>query len=195
MYTKKKWECSGECKIVTDIEVNAILTLKAVFEKPIQEVRHALDKCDDGCPNGHYSKVSSVGLKGYPLVCSIDGGGCLSKLRLLRAASTHFPVLRQFLHEVYSAIRSHICVFQIDQALCIGNHQKLMEITEVDRFEGLLSNDVESSYEQCTDTEHAGSALRQPNLEAQLLITHAGLIAELEKEIDDFPDHACCSCE
>ena len=52
MYTKKKkWECSGECKIVTDIEVNAILTLKAVFEKPIQEVRHALDKCDDGCPN------------------------------------------------------------------------------------------------------------------------------------------------
>ena len=70
-----------------------------------------------------------------------------------------------------------------------------MEITEVDRFEGLLSNDVESSYEEWRDTEHAGSALRQPNLEAQLLITRAGLIAELEKEIDDFPDHACCSCE
>ena len=70
-----------------------------------------------------------------------------------------------------------------------------MEITQVDRFEGLLSNEVESSYERCTDREHAGSALRQPNLEAQLLITQAGLIAELEKEIDDFLEHACCSCE
>ena len=130
--------------------------MKAVFEQPVQEVRDALDTCDDGCPNGHYSKVIeffSVDLKGHPLVCSIDGGGCLSKLRILRAASTHFFVLRQFLHGVHSAIRSYMCVFQIDRALCIGNS---MEITEVGRFEGLLSNEVESSYEQCTDREHAG---------------------------------------
>ena len=31
-------------------------------------------------------------------------------------------------------------------------------------------------------------------MELQLEITHAALISELEKEIDDFPDHACCSC-
>ena len=61
-----------------------------------------------------------------------------------------------------------MCVFQIDKALCVGNCQKLMEITEVERFEGLLSNDVQSSYEQCTNGEHACSPLRQPNLEAQL---------------------------
>ncbi len=37
--------------------------------------------------------------------------------------------------------------------------------------------------------------LRQPNLQSQLLSTHAHLITQLEKEIDDFPDNACCSCE
>ena len=53
---KYKWECSSECK-----PVNAILTLRAAFEYTIQRVRHALDTCDDGCPNGHYYN---------PLVCS-----------------------------------------------------------------------------------------------------------------------------
>ena len=192
---KKKWECSSECKPVTDTEVNAILTFKAAFENPIQKVRHALDTCDDGCPNGHYYKVtefSSVGLKGHPLVCSSSSGGCQSKLRVLRAASTHFPVLRQFLHDVHSAIRSHMCVFEIDKALCAANCYTLMEITNVEKLETLLSNDVESSYEQSTDVK---SALRQPSLETNLFITHAGIIAQLEKEINDFPEYVCCSCE
>ena len=43
----KKWLCSSECTPVTDTEVEAILTLKA---KSIQEVRHALDERDSGCP-------------------------------------------------------------------------------------------------------------------------------------------------
>ena len=111
------------------------------------------------------------------------------------SVATHFPVLRHFLHDVHSAIRSHTCVFEIDKALCDGNYHKLMEITNVEKLEALLSNDGESSYEQCTDVECADSVLRQPNLESQLLITHAGLITELEKEIDDFPEYACCSCE
>ena len=73
---RKKWECSCQCKPITDTEVDSILTLKAAFDKPIKEVRHALDGCDSGCPNGHYFKViefSSVALKGHPLVYS---GGC-----------------------------------------------------------------------------------------------------------------------
>ena len=87
-----------------------------------------------------------------------SSGGCQSKLRVLRAASTHFPVLRHFL----------------------------------DKLETLLSNDVDSSYEQSTDVI---SAIRQPSLETQPFITHAGQIVELEKEIDDFPEYVCCSCE
>ena len=75
-----------------------------------------------------------------------------------------------------------MCVFEIDKALCAANYCKLMEITNVEKLETLLSNDVDSSYEQSTDVK---SVLRQPSLETQLLITHASLIAELENEIYD----------
>ncbi len=78
--------------------------------------------------------------------------------------------------------------------LCAGDFHTLMEITRMDDFETLLSNDVESSYEQCTDVVSADSVLRQPNLESQLEIINAQPITQLEK-IDDFPENACCSCE
>ena len=71
------------------------------------------------------------------------------------------------MHHVHSAIRSHSCVHDIDEALCDGDFHALMEITNVDDFESLLSNDVESSYEQCTDTVVADSMLRQPHLESK----------------------------
>ena len=32
-------------------------------------------------------------------------------------------------------------------------------------------------------------------LESQLVVTHAKLITQLEKEINDYPEHVCCSCE
>ena len=41
---RKKWECSSQCEPVTDTVVDAILTLKAAFDKPIQEDRHTLHK-------------------------------------------------------------------------------------------------------------------------------------------------------
>ena len=75
---------------IANAEVDTILTLKAAFEKLLQEVRGALDECDSGCPNGHYCKViefSSGGLKGHPLVCSSSSGGWQSQLRVLRAAA------------------------------------------------------------------------------------------------------------
>ena len=65
----------------------------------------------------------------------------------------------------------------------------------INGFESLICNDVEASYEQYTDVSGGKSVLRQTNLEAQLLITHAELISQLENEVQDFPEHACCSCE
>jgi len=68
-----KWECSSECKPLTETEVDAIVSLRAAFENPMQEVRHALETCDDGCPNQHYANNvadSSVDLRGHTLVCS-----------------------------------------------------------------------------------------------------------------------------
>ncbi len=199
---QKQWECTSECKPLTKAEIDAIVAFKEAFEKPMQDVRLALDSCDEGCPNQHYAKVvdiynaefSTVDRIGHPLVCSNDGG-CQSVLRILRAASTHYPVLRNFLHHVNTGIRCHMLVFDIDKALRAGDFHTLMEITKMVDFEAVLSNDVQSSFEHCTDGVTADSVLRQPNLESQLQITHAHVITQLEKEIDDFPDNVCCSCE
>ena len=195
----KKWECSSECKPLTKTEVDAIVEIKEAFVKPMQHLRYACTTFDGGCPNGHYTKVvdgdnSVVYCKGHPIVCSNDGG-CKSKLRILRAASTHYPVLGNLLHHVNDAVRSSSRVDDIDEALCAGDFHALMELTKVDDFDTLFSNDVESSYEQCTGSADGDSMFRQPHLESQLLFTHAQLIARLEKEIDDFPELACCSCE
>ena len=43
--------------------------------------------------------------------------------------------------------------------------------------------------------DSADSELVQPGIEMKLLTKHAQLIADLEKESDDDPEHVCCSCE
>ena len=79
-----KWECTSECTSLTDCEVNAILSLKSAFDKPIQSVRQALDTFDSDCPTTLklYTTVQ-WSLWVTPLVC-YNGSGCLSKLRILR---------------------------------------------------------------------------------------------------------------
>ena len=64
--------------------------------------------------------------------------------------------------------------------------------TNLSDFEALLSNEIETTYEQSTDA--ADLELVKPGIETQLLTKHAQLITELEKEIDDYPEHVCCSC-
>ena len=191
-----KWCCSSECKTLTEAEVAAVVNLKQVFEKPIQELRTALYECDSGCPNGHYTKAvvredagSIVAdLQGHTLPCFNDGG-CCSQLRILRAASTHYNVLNR----VYSAITSHLGVLYIDKALSTGDLHFLKEITKVPDFAVLLTNDLDCSYEQHIDAAVADSVLK--SVESRLLIAHAQVISDLEKEIDGDPEHACCSCE
>ena len=132
--TKKppmRWECTSECKVLTDSEVGSILDLKKAFERPIQDVRKTLDTCDSDCPNQHNTKCCNgvqFELRGHPLVCSNDGG-CHSQLRILRSAATHFPVLTTFLRHVCCALESHKTVHSIDEALCTGDFHTLMEIT------------------------------------------------------------------
>ena len=190
-----KWACTSECKIPTVDEVHAIVELKEAFDKPIQEVRQALNICDSNCPNQHYTKVvgnAATELQGHPLVC-FNNGGCCSKMRILRSAATHFSVLATMLCHMYSAVNSHQCVKNIDNALSAGDFHTLMEITKLSDFATLLSNEVETTYEQCTETADKG--IVHPGVEIQLLTKHARLITELEKEINDFPEHACYSCE
>ena len=189
----KKWKCCSECKSISEGEVNAILCLKAAFDLSVEEVRAALTTCDYGCPFGHYSKQvgsTSLDLKGHPIVCYSGS----SQLRILRAASTHFTVLRKFLLDVHCSISSHKCVIDIDEALNAGNYNKLMKVLNINKVESLLSNDVDSKYEHVSYKECCESDLR-PDLEMQLMTTHAALMTALDRESYDFPDHACCCCE
>ena len=50
-------------------------------------------------------------------------------------------------------------IVDIDKALCTGEYHRLMEITQSNGFESLISNDVEASYEQCTDVAGGGWCL------------------------------------
>ena len=148
-----KWECPSECKIITDAEVCTIIDVAAAFQKPMRELRCALESVDSGCPNQHYTKYvdtlqHTVQLKGHPLVCSNDGG-CHSQLRFIRSAATHYPVLVTLSHHVYRAIGAHVGVQKIDRALCSSDFHTLMEITKISDFKTLLSNEIDTSYEQC----------------------------------------------
>ena len=87
-------------------------------------IYNTLDSCDSECPNQYYTKCSGGDVfehRGHPLVCSNDGG-CHSKLRILRTAATHFPVLSTFLHLVCCALESHKFVQNIDPPRELYNH-------------------------------------------------------------------------
>ena len=84
-----------------------------------------------------------------------------SNLRILRAASTHFPVLRRFLASVTEAVSAHRIVFDIDNALQNGNHQSLLKITHVESF---LSFNVDEKYQKSIAVQSSDLALRRPTL-------------------------------
>ena len=48
---------------------------------------------------------------------------CCCQLRILRAASTHYSVLRMVLNDVYSVIMSYLGVLNLDKALDTGDLQ------------------------------------------------------------------------
>ena len=111
------------------------MTLKEEFQKPIREVLHTLQVCDDGCLNEHFSKsvetspnnniyldCYAADHEGHPLVCFNDSN-CVSKL-------------------LYNAITSNLHVTTIDNALCTGDFHSLMEITKIEGFDSLLSYEL-----------------------------------------------------
>ena len=102
----------------------------------------------------------------------------------------HYPVLQTLLHLTYSG---HTCLKNIAKALCDGDFQTLIEIAKISRYDASLSNEVETTYTQCT--EAGNDVFLQPGIEDKLPDKHAQIITEYEKEIDDYPNRICCSCE
>ena len=108
-----------------------------------------------GLPLGHYSILvgsSPVDLRGHSLVCY--GGMCTSVLRILKTASTHFPVQRKFLAHVTTALSAHRSVCDIHKALKNGNHGSLIKITGV---KSLLSCNVGEKYRKLTPVDCSDS--------------------------------------
>ena len=188
------WECTNKCKPISALEADMILNLKAEFEKPVEEVRKVLDKCDE-CPNKHYTKIHdsvSTPLKGHSHLC-YTGEECQSKLRILRAASTHYSVLRSFLLAVYSTLYSHKSIANIDQALHTGDIEHLMKVTQLEKYDALFTSKVSSAHDSL-DSPAYNSELRRARLEVRLQIQYASIIAQYEKKVLDFPQYVCCSC-
>ena len=63
----------------------------------------------------------------------------------------HYAVLRSFLHAVYDAIRNHKRVAHLDAALHSGDFTYLMRASEIDSYESLLSNEVQSTHTSYLD--------------------------------------------
>ena len=127
---------------------------------------------------GYYTKREgsmAVDRNGHPIVCHSDSE-CTSQLRILRAASTHFPVLS----EVHNTIGSHKHVLDIDKALRTGDYRALMDLTNIDRVESLLHSDVDTKYEHCMGSP---SVTREPDLENKLVITYSALITMIFQSI------------
>ena len=102
--------CLYACRTVSDDDVKVIPDLKHAFENPIPQIREELQNIDNGCPHVHHLKprgmddglaCTEISKLGHPLPCS--SGMCNSKLRVLCAASVHYPDLRKLLHSVYMA--------------------------------------------------------------------------------------------
>ena len=195
-----RWKCCSEFKPLTKAEVSAIIDLKDTFDKLMIKLRQDLDMCDSGCPNQHYTRVESrsfehysVECQGHTLVCSNDSG-CSSKLRILRAASTHFPVLRTLQRNLYSALSSHRCIARLDKALSAGDFQALIwqspRLMVLTVYSMII---VTAKHHDCDrQTNCAVAAFSDTPLE----ILQANLISTYQKELDETdPVHMCCSCE
>ena len=198
-----KWSCTTQCKLPSSEERESIEQAKAIFKLPVQQVREKLEGLDSGCENGHtMGLVDSPAdenelcrqLMGHPLSCTT--GMCSSQLRILRAASAHYPVLRQFLWLIYVCRKQHRAVFSVDHALCTADFDQLMQLSDVSEVTDLFGSDLdeESSCEDCSVIPD-NSVEGLPNLEQELQVKHAGLITKYEKGLSDDPEHACCSCE
>ena len=157
-----------------------------------------MSNIDGGCDNGHYTcQLTGHELAGHPLTCTVSV--CESKLRILRAASPHYPKLRRFLAALYESIRNHKHIFSFDQALQSGDFEMLVKLCYDDDYQKILSSatvmDTSSNVSSIQDAPIGLQQLKLPDLEADLYLGYAEMIANLEKKLSDDAEFACCSCE
>ena len=178
-----KLPCTDNCKQLTDSEIKTIVELKAAFSKDVDEFRQILQNIDSGCPNKY-----DVDKQGHPLICYEENSGCTSSIRILRAASPHYPKLRTFLRNVYDAMKFDRRITAIDVALTDNDIDTLIKITTNDEDQVNISKILSS------EGDGSSMSLRDPDIEARLIKDNIHLIAQYEKEISDQNENVCCSC-
>ena len=129
----------------TAMEAQCIMATKALFEKPVQTLTEGLNGIDECNEHGHYTHLLNADhkmpyheLAGHPLPCTMVNADCESSLRVLRAAATHFPLLRRFVGPLYEAIRQHRLLETIDTALCTGDFETLTKLCGISDYNNLL---------------------------------------------------------
>ena len=136
------------CKAIPEWEVNAIISITQAFDGSMIALSKVLPtSLSEGCPNLHFSKLtvlpnkddsdivleSQIDRLGHPLVCHNDSG-CKSILRIVRAASTHYPMLKKFLKLLYIAIDANIIIQTIDSSLMDNDADRLMSVCKVKKL-------------------------------------------------------------
>ena len=204
-----KWKCTAECKLPASNKAQCIIAVKALFEEPVHKLREALNHIDECTEHGHYTRMLSINtpkpyyeLAGHPLPCATVNSNCKSSLRILRAAATHFPLLRRLVVLLYEAIRLHRLLDNIDTGLCAGDFKKLVQTCDIEDYKVLFSASSISadavSVDAVADDTDLPIVLQQPNLpdlESELHVQYAAIISEVEKKFSDDAEFPCCSCE
>ena len=191
-----KWKYTNECCKLTSEEAALVLRrTKSLFQMSIEDLRAGLNGLDSGCSHVHTDitlKLHSGFIEqlGHPIYCELPE--CSSPLRVIRAATPHFPVLKTFTRLLYKARKCHMTILASDSALSCGNIDELIPFLGLKaKFSDLFSEDgVEHAV---VSEEHSSSGLGC--IERDLKVTHADLIAELQSKFNDDAEFACCSCE
>ena len=195
------------------------MATKGLFDdKPLHVLSQGLKSIDKCTEHGHYTRPILLKdeesdsedaqvhidydqkpyyeVAGHPLPCSHNNSMCQRRLRVLRAAAPHFPQLHKFLFLLYNAIREHRPLDSIDTALCAGDFHELCKICGVSDYTPLITTELSSG--SCVADAEEPRSLQQPklpDLELDLHVRHAALIAEIEKKFADDAEFPCCSCE
>ena len=128
----------------------------------------------------------------HPLVCHLEGSSCQSKLRILRAASVHYPKIAQFQRTVYTAVKANNTIRDIDNAIQCKEYDSLMKACNIS-FKPLFKPRQSEPYSETHEGGVLNTPFRIPHLEAKLLTKYATQIKEFDKRVHDYHSHPCCA--
>ena len=173
------------------------MNCQLVANESVEKVRDFLQDLDDWCEHGNYfrhyddeSEESSCHLnqfeklKGHSLTCY--SGCCNSRLRIHRACSVHYPVLRTLLNNIYCSRRNDIDIREIEYGLSQGSIHSLKSNLKLQDLSELLGDE-----ETLSTAEVKSLSISEAHLEVEF----AAIIEEFYKKLKQDPEFTCCSCE